>query len=149
WVGSRTNFKLRTANTPWWRAVEVDGLEAKLATKPGLAVYGEVYGEVQDLRYGVAGVRFVAFDAMNVADRRYLDRDDFVAGMTALGIPVVPLLYRGPLSGLDLALANGKTVLGNGACVREGFVVKPVRERFHESVGRVVLKLVGEDYHLR
>ena len=30
--------------------------------------------------------------------------------------------------------------------IREGVVVKPVTERFHQAVGRVILKVVGAGY---
>jgi hypothetical protein len=33
--------------------------------------------------------------------------------------------------------------------VREGFVVRPVRERYDPAVGRVILKLHGEGFHTR
>lgn len=33
--------------------------------------------------------------------------------------------------------------------VREGFVVKPLRERYHPRLGRVILKRHGEGYLLR
>ena len=66
-----------------------------------------------------------------------------------LDIPAVPELYRGPWSP-DLArLAEGATVLGNGAHVREGWVVRPVRERVHPDLGRVILKRHGEGYLTR
>ena len=33
--------------------------------------------------------------------------------------------------------------------VREGFVIKPIVERYAKHFGRVVLKMVGQGYHLR
>lgn len=45
--------------------------------------------------------------------------------------------------------AEGASVLARGACIREGFVVRPTRERFDERIGRVIAKLVGETYHTR
>ena len=58
-----------------------------------------------------------------------------------------PVLYRGPWQGLDAHrhLAEGRTTIGDGH-VREGFVVKPVVERFDDRIGRVILKLHGEGY---
>jgi RNA ligase (TIGR02306 family) len=153
WCGSRTQVKREDPRSMWWLAAAAAGLAEKLRRAEGFVLYGEVYGVVQDLRYGVgAGVRFVAFDALEIATRRYVDRDAFVDLCARLDLPTVPELFRGPVGALRAiadATANGKTVLANGACVREGFVVKPVRERWHPSLGRVVLKLVGEDYHLR
>jgi hypothetical protein len=59
------------------------------------------------------------------------------------------VLHRGPWSAALCALAEGPTVIGEGAHVREGFVVRPVRERVDRRAGRVVLKLHGEGYLLR
>jgi hypothetical protein len=61
---------------------------------------------------------------------------------------MVPLLYRGPWNLDDLLpLANGKSMIANNT--REGFVVKPVVERYDMHHGRVAFKMVGEDYLLR
>lgn len=45
--------------------------------------------------------------------------------------------------------SNGKSILGAGYCVREGIVIRPEHERHHTMLGRVILKLVGEDYMTR
>lgn len=150
WVGSRTNIKRKDEKSIWWKAAAQTGLEERLSKAPYLAVFGEVYGQVQDLKYGVqSGVRFVAFDAFDCVRREYVGYDSFTRDMTILGIPTVPVLYRGPMSGLDRGLAEGATVVGGGACVREGFVVKPTQERWDQGLGRVILKLHGEGYLLR
>jgi RNA ligase (TIGR02306 family) len=149
WAGSRKNIKREDPASTWWQALTHD-LKDAVAALEGYAVYGEIYGRVQDLRYGIpSGVRFVAFDILDISTRRYLDYDAAAAMFERLGIPHVPELYRGPFGELTPSLANGRTVLGSGVCVREGFVVRPVKERWDERLGRVILKLAGEDYHLR
>lgn len=138
----------------WWDAAFREGLEMKLAGMPGLVVYGEVYGPCQDLMYGTEKLRFRAFDAYETSPTGkgpsfYLSYDTFKSLMDTLGIETMPVLYRGPWSPELKKLAEGKTVVGNGAHVREGFVVRPAQERFDPRVGRVILKRVGEGYHLR
>lgn len=150
WVGSRTRIKREDPRSIWWQAAKDCDLAGKLAQAPGLAIYGEVYGQVQDLKYGVtSGAKFVAFDALDTASRTYLDRSGFEALCTRLEIPTVPVLYRGHYGGLQDTLSNGKSVLAGGVCIREGFVVRPVVERYDNRLGRVIAKLVGEDYLLR
>lgn len=151
WVGSRTRIKRESEGSLWWRAARQYDLAEKLRARPGLALYGEVYGAVQDLRYGARPneVRLILFDAMDTRARRYLDYDDFVALSRELGLPVVPVLHRGPWGDEVRALANGGSTLPGAAHTREGFVVRPVKERWHPELGRVVLKLIGEDYLLR
>ena len=148
WCGSRTRFKA-TGASQWWRVARDLGLAERLAEHPGLVLYGEVYGRVQELRYGLGdGVRFAVFDALDLSTGRYLDHDRLVERVDALGLPRVPLLYRGPWRELPAGLAEGATTLG-GEHVREGFVVRPVMERFDDRVGRVILKLHGEGYLTR
>lgn len=116
---------------------------------PGLAIYGEVFGQVQDLKYGTAPgeLRIALFDALDIATRRYLDYDDFALIASALDLPTVPVLHRGPWSDDLRALACGRSTLADHC--REGFVVRPDKERFNERLGRVVLKLLGETFLLR
>ena len=151
WVGSHTRIKRRDPKNLWWKPAIALDLERRLAAFPGIAIYGEVYGRVQDLRYGAKddGVSLVLFDAQDVTTRSYLDHDDFVRLARTLELPTVPVLHRGPWSQDLRALSNGPTVIGAGAHCREGFVARPVKERFDERVGRVALKLHGEDYLLR
>ena len=61
----------------------------------------------------------------------------------------MPTLYVGPWLGFDAHkdLAEGKSTIAGH--VREGFVVKPTKERYADRFGRVILKLVGEGYNLR
>lgn len=149
YAGART-WWAAPGNNIWRVAAQAARLEEKLSGIPGIALYGEVYGRVQDLRYGINNeVRFVAFDALDTKTGRYMDYPTFVALCRSLDIPTVPELYMGPYSGFDPALAEGKTVLGQGACIREGCVVRPLVERWDPEVGRVILKYVGEGYLLR
>ena len=151
WVGSRTRLKRESPGSLWWRAAHQHSLAEKLAAHPGVALYGEVYGAVQDLRYGARPneVRLILFDALDTRTLRYLDYDDFTALAARLGLPVVPVLHRGPWGEEVRALANGASTLPGAAHTREGFVVRPTKERWHPLLGRVVLKLIGEDYLLR
>lgn len=147
-IGSRNQMKQADGTTPWARIARDWDLAEKLRDSP-YALYFEVYGPVQDLRYGSGELRGAVFDVLDLRSRRWLDVDEADAFVAGLGLPRVPVLYRGPWS-MDLcALAEGPTIIGAGANVREGFVVRPVKERVERRVGRVVLKLHGEGYLLR
>lgn len=151
WAGSHREIKKNDPASIWWRAAEAAGLPARLSERPGVVLYGEVYGQVQDLRYGSkpGEVRFRAFDAFDIAAGRYMDLVDFDALVKSLDIPTAPELYRGPWSADLFSLAAGKTLTDGADHFREGFVVRPVRERWDDHTGRVILKLVGEEYLLR
>lgn len=156
WVGSHNHFKKRPVpGAPvdiWWRAAAESFLEEKLATMPGVGFYGEVYGRVQDLNYGVVdGVEVRFFDAIDLQTGRYYDYQEFLLACIRLGLYVVPALYTGPWLGFDgmKKFAEGTSTLNGASHVREGFVVRSVVERFDRRCGRVALKLHGEGYMLR
>ncbi len=154
WAGSRSWFKLDVEGDTWWTAARRYQFETSLSLFPGIAIYGETYGNNSDMAYGVNRAkesdRFAMFDALDTNTGRWFDVDEMLALAEALGVPPVPTLYRGPwYPHLAWELAEGVTLLGNGAHVREGVVVKPVRERQDRGLGRVFLKAVGQGYLLR
>ncbi|TAL44041.1 MAG: RNA ligase (ATP) [Salinibacterium sp.] len=150
WVGSHKCIKKPDPTNMWWRIAAQYDLENKLQRCPGIVVYGEVFGAVQDLKYGTKNgeLRFALFDALNVATREYLHYQEFLALARALELPTVPELYSGPWSEDHRCYAEGPSTIADH--VREGFVVRPRVERFSEELGgRCVLKLIGEGYMLK
>ena len=149
WVGSHGQIKARNPDVLWWQVAIAEELEQKLAQVPNLVFFGEVYGQVQDLKYGVkSGARFRAFDVWDVKAMRYVD-DDLARTLAAqVGITWVPTLFHG-MWDPDVVnpLCEGKSTFADN--VREGFVVKPVKERWSDQIGRVILKRHGEGYLLR
>lgn len=149
WVGSHHMIKKNSKNNRWWTVAKALNLEEKLKNYPDIVLYGELYGDVQDLKYGKTGLNLVLFDAFDIKQRRYLDYDDFKSLANKLELETVPELYRGPWKKELLTLAEGKTTFKGADHVREGFVVKPVKERWDIIIGRVILKMVGQGYLLR
>jgi RNA ligase (TIGR02306 family) len=149
WDGSSKNL--------YWRAANVHGLAEKLALLAGelsgdrsLSLYGETYG-VQDLRYGSSTGQpgFAAFDL--AVDGEYVDYERFAELCEAASLPRVPELYRGPFSAEAVwAAAEGsEQVSGQELNIREGVVVRPLKERTDLLLGRVILKAVADSYLLR
>jgi hypothetical protein len=149
-LGSRTTFG-RAPDSDWGVVSERYGLAHKLRSFPDMVLYGEVYGDVQDLKYGMSmgKVDLMAFDMMNIKTRQYLDHEDFLLACSQLGVPVVPELYRGPWKPELIAMSEGKTTVAGANHVREGIVIKPTTERHDPHFGRVILKLPGEGYLTR
>lgn len=113
-----------------------------------IAIYGEVYGNVQGLKYGhETDIAFRAFDIMR--DGKYVDYDEFEYLCGLYGVPMCPILYRGPFS-LDKVkeLAEGKTTMPDATHIREGVVCRPIKERHDSRIGRCLLKYVGDGYLL-
>lgn len=142
--------RVRTVNL-FWRAATLGDLEAKLRSLEGLAVFGEIFGQVQDLKYGATKdeIFFRAFDVYDTHFGRYLDHQEAQDKVHSVGIPWVPELYRGPYTKEKIeSLVEGKSSLADN--IREGVVIKPLAERFDEHCkGRVILKYISEQYHLR
>lgn len=115
---------------------------------------GEIFGQgVQDLAYGMEKPQFRGFDIYlgHPTTGRYLDFDEKAKLFDQLGVQLVPILYRGIFSHekVEEFTSGRETVSGRGACIREGIVILPVRERRDDDIGRVMLKSVSEKYLLR
>lgn len=145
-AGSRTEWKRDDPAILWWSALASHPeIRVWCEANPGLVVYGEVYGRVQDLRYGLPNeTRLIVFDILRGTE--FVDHDE--ARALAPSLPWVPVIYDGPWCGVDAmtAHAEGPSVMPNAGHVREGCVIRPERERRDDRAGRVVLKLIGRDY---
>jgi RNA ligase (TIGR02306 family) len=153
YYGSRTQWKSDNENSIWVRAFKnIPNIDKFCRENPQFSLYGEVYGQVQTLKYGIKNdVRFVSFD-IRKPDGSFMNYQEWFDTCSKYKIPTVPILEVGPYS-FDRTLfhSNGESVLaksnGETHC-REGVVVKPLVERYDSKVGRVILKLVGDDYLL-
>jgi RNA ligase (TIGR02306 family) len=157
----------RDETNTYWRAVIAAGVEEVLrdmadrydATR--IALFGEVYGAgIQDLAYGHKGdegPQFRAFDLCIEEDgdtwwAATRDMETLFAAFPPNGGPhirTVPVLYEGHYDYDTIAhMAGGTTVVGRGAHIREGVVVRPVPER-RDRNGRVIAKFINPDYLVR
>lgn len=147
WVGSRSRIKRHDDANTWWQIAEALDLCTRLQAFCRLVFFGEVFGKVQDLHYGVNGVDLRIFDVFDGEAGRYLDHDAAREAAAQCGLLWVPTLYRGPWAPERVSeWAEGPSTIADH--VREGFVVKPTRERV-AHMGRVILKMHGEGYLTR
>lgn len=130
------------ARNLWWNALTPE-MEAWCRRHPNCVLYGEVYGQVQNLKYGLNGVAFAAFDIM--IDGAWLHAED--ARNLAPTIPWVPYIGTIPYSFNSIVeMSDGPSTVPGANHYREGCVVKPVVERRDPYVGRVCFKCVGGTY---
>ncbi|MFH1186419.1 MAG: RNA ligase family protein [Chloroflexota bacterium] len=151
WVGSHTGIKREDPTNLWWKAAIKYDLAERLKAFPDTAIYFEVYGQVQDLTYGVSRseiCRIAIFDVMNINTRRYYDAEEAIKHVEKLDLPRVFVLFRGAWDPGLTRFAEGPSMFC-GDHVREGIVVKPAKERWDERCGRVILKQHGQQYLLR
>lgn len=145
-AGSHKHWKQQSEKNLWWKALgDNPSIEAWCRHHQDMVLYGEVYGQVQNLKYGVrdGSVHFALFDVMRGG--QWLDFD--AAKEIAHGVPWVPLVYRGAFDkDKILALAEGDSSVLGADHHREGVVIVPVKERINHKIGRVKLKIVGNRY---
>lgn len=147
--GSRQRWLIPNSGHIWARAAAHNpAIEAWCAAHPGVTLYGEVYGNVQSLTYGLGKgeVRFIAFAAVDHG--RWRDQGALFDELQAAGIPCCPVLHAGPFDHEHikrLAEADSQ-VAGTPGHMMEGVVVVPEAERFHGSIGRVAVKHISNRY---
>lgn len=146
--GSRNEWKREGVGLPWRTLEQNPWIRTWCVANPSYVLYGEMYGQVQDLRYGTkAGeLRFAAFDILYQGT--WLERHEIPDRIK--GDPInslwVPLWDEGPFN-LDEALAYAErdSCLCPGQ-MSEGVVVRPVPNRYTHSLGRVQLKIISNRY---
>lgn len=150
-VWARTKRLRDIPDNLWCQAARKYDLYNKMKKYPSVVFMGEIYGQVQDLKYGAgpAEIFLRFYDGYDVVAKRYLDWDDVVKMVEDMGLEMVPVLYRGPWKEDLTEMRNGMTVISRANHVREGFVVHPTSETWDYKIQRVILKFVGEDYLLR
>lgn len=122
---------------------------------PPIALIGEVFGPgIQPgFHYGQTKPEFRLFDiAVGPRNNRmYLSWDDYMQAALIMNIPTVPTLYIGPFSKEILArYTSGKeTVTNHSHHMREGCVVRLIKEKSSGNLGRVILKSISEEYLTR
>lgn len=127
-------------------------------------VVGEVYGltasgaGVQDLTYNKETLGFRMFDVCcgTRGNEEYFDFESFLDAAESLMVETVPVLFVGEYSKAKvLELTDGNTTVQPKVTrnvvrqIREGVVVKSLKESRHPSYGRKIAKSVSEAYLLR
>jgi RNA ligase (TIGR02306 family) len=154
-VSSRNLCLAESETNSYWRAARENRIAELLLAQVELlgadhaVVYGELLG-VQDLKYGCLNGRvgFRWFDLL--VDGQYVDYN--IAEAALEGLQQVPGLYYGPFSEqVMLEHTDGPTVVNGASHIREGIVMRPIRERHdvEANLGRVILKSISADYLLR
>ena len=143
-------FRPQQVNRPtiWHEAVKQNPwISDWCKANPDHTLFGETFGQVQDLRYGSTQGQyfFRAFDVMK-PDGTWIDAEVFLQLLPREHR--VPVLYIGPYVESGAAkYAEGNSLFpGVTDQIREGCVVKPMKDRSDERAGRVALKIVGNGY---
>lgn len=148
--GSHEQWKREDDHNMFWRILRATpALETFCRSHPELTVYGEVFGQVQDLKYGRIQneVSFAAFDLLRGNEWiNALEAREIAAELP--WVPTVVLFDFSNMENLEF-MASGKSLVPRANHLREGIVVKPLVERTHPECGRVCLKLIAPEFYER
>lgn len=153
--GSRTQWKKPDPVNPWHQALAgTPMLEQFLKENEGLIIYGEVYGLNPGYRYGTdkSHPLFAAFDVLVKYEGvlRWMEVEELEEVKKKYpDLPFVPEIYRGPYSLEKMKeLAEGDTTMpgADEGDIREGIVVRPIKERTFSPGERLQLKFVNPQY---
>lgn len=151
-IRSRTQWKLFDNKNSWAKAASNYQI-AEICKEfgEGIVIFAELIG-VQDLKYGFTSdlPGIAVFDIYDANRGQWIDYDKMIS-MISNRLPVAPELYRGPLNGIKIQkLSDGESKILNANHIREGFVIKPVINRFSLALnGRAILKFQSENYLMR
>lgn len=149
YCGSRTLWKEKTEKSVWWKALKQNPwIEIWCKANPDKILYGEVFGQVQTLKYG-SGQNEFFFAAFDILDKnRWLHYYEDLESISSVpDFKWVTEVYRGPFNEkLLMDEAEKDSVWPGAKHYREGIVIRPERERYDDRVGRVLLKIVSNRY---
>lgn len=151
-TGDEVEKDVFTPESAWWHALAQNPwIEDWCRAHPGMVLYGEVYGphvQGQQFKYGKADGQygFAVFDVLDhgqwVDNSELFDNPTYSDGM----VETVKVLYRGGYDPVMIErMAEEPSVYPNQK-IREGLVIKPVKERSEHGVGRMALKHVADQY---
>ena len=114
-------------------------------------IYGEIFGRVQDLKYGRNNeLAYRAFDIY--VDGKFLDWEEVEKWCVEYKVDTPPLVYAGPFSEAAMkSSANQNTLLmpPDTAHMSEGVIIRPQKESKHPEIGRKILKFKSDAYEER
>lgn len=145
-AGSRKEWKKKEGGSNWWRVQEQNEWIARWCyDNQEQVLYGESFGWVADLKYGAkqGQLWFRAFDILNGTE--WVDAEPFRAALhpdlRAPDFGIMPFDFEKLQK-----LADGPSLIKGANHIREGIVIKPLKERRHYKLGRVFVKMVGLKY---
>ena len=150
--GSREEWKADSEDCLWWTILDKNPwIKTFCMANPNHVLYGEIFGQVQDLKYGAGpkDVFFRAFDVLtSLADENILggwwDYERLEKHFTPEQL--CPTVYKGPFDFEKMQeLSLGDSKVPGAKHLSEGIVVRPTKER-RQFGKRVFFKLVSDKF---
>lgn len=135
----------KTREDIWCKTIRSRNLEETLRESRDLVIYGEMFGEVQDLHYGHEDDTDIrVFAIYNLKTNTWLSFQKVIDWCKVNNVPIVPLLYKGKFD-LETIRSVAYEPMSNidGKTIREGAVVSKLNDEY------VPYKIVSPTYKLR
>jgi hypothetical protein len=145
YAGSRTQWKAENANCIWRSVLKSQPwIEEWCRANPGYGLYGEITPtQGEKFEYGSKEPQLFAFD-IRTPEGTWTSREEHPIPMDSNHW--VPVLWIGLFKDIPWELADGKTTVPGAKGIREGFVIRPVKERHVRGLGRLILKVVSNSF---
>jgi RNA ligase (TIGR02306 family) len=145
-AGSRKEWKKKEGGSNWWRVQDQNLWIPKWCfDNQEQVLYGENFGWVGDLKYGSkqGQLWFRAFDILNGSEWMSAEpfRAAFHPDQRVPDFGIMPFDFEKLQK-----LADGPSLILGANHMREGIVIKPLLERRHYKLGRVMVKMVSNAY---
>lgn len=153
-------FYETTSRSRFWEVLDKPGIKDLLIDlcngQRNVIIFGEIFGDVQDMKYGHEAGKW-SFRVFDISiDGKYMDYDDKVQACAKHLVTMVPQIYRGPFSKEKVqAFVGGLTTICDADEAgpfkeREGIVITTVKERTENHPGkffsRTALKAINFKY---
>jgi RNA ligase (TIGR02306 family) len=138
-AGSRTQWKAENANCIWRKVLKAQPwIEEWCRAHPRYGLYGEVTPtQGEKFEYGSKEPQLFAFD-IRTPEGTWLSREDIDQWPARWWVPI---LYTGPFDWEVIkTFVDGQTTVPGAKGIREGIVIRPVKERHVRGLGRLILK---------
>jgi hypothetical protein len=147
YAGSRTQWKAENANCIWRNVLKAQPwIEEWCRAHPGYGLYGEVTPtQGEKFQYGSTKPQFFAFDIRH-PEGYWCGVSPFDETTPFLNqVRWVPQLYTGLYKDIPWELVDGRSMV-DSKTMREGLVIRPVKERHVRGLGRLILKVVSNKF---
>lgn len=137
----------------FWKIARSEGLLDMMKSYPfdSAMLYAEVCGPgIHGNHYKLKEKRVYLFDIRAAGEWLcFLEFENFLAAQGKEGL-MAPILYKGRLrdflAGRTIQEASNGPSLIDGSLLREGIVVKPLKEQQHPKLGRLIIKQRSPQY---
>lgn len=149
YCGSRSNWKKESNSSEWWIAYKkIPGIFDFCKDFPGFTLFGEIFGNNSKMPYSTAkrDIRVNIFDICR-SDGTWFGPHERLDILKKYDVPTPPTIeYQWEIDFNTIAnFAEGNTLFPANH-VREGCVIEPLIPRFDDELGRIKLKIVGNQY---